>query len=147
MRPDTKRTVPMAWGYAMRVGPSTPTTPTARRGAAVRGEDEGDVAPSPRPGSRLPMKTRTVPAPATPLISSAEVGAVLERREHAAELLAVGELGRGHHVEQAVAEQLLDRRRRRTRGAPHDALADAASSRVRVGGVEPLEAARGLAGR
>ena len=38
----------------------------------------------------------------------AEVGAVLEGAEDAPELLALGELGRGHDVEQAVAEDLLD---------------------------------------
>ena len=56
-----------------------------------------------------------------------EVGAVLERREHAAELLALGELGGGHHVEQAVAEQLLDRGGVELLERAHDALADPAA--------------------
>src|SRR6476646_3895601 len=39
----------------------------------------------------------------------AQVGTVLESVEDAAELVALGELGCFHHVEQAVAEDLLDR--------------------------------------
>ena len=46
----------------------------------------------------------------------AEVGPVLEGGEDPPELVALGELGRLHDVEQAVAEDLLDRRPRRTRG-------------------------------
>ena len=61
------------------------------------------------------MKTCMPPEPATACDQLAEVGPVLERTEDAPELLALGELGGRHHVEQAVAEELLDERPRRTR--------------------------------
>ena len=35
MIPDTKRTVPIACAYDIRVGPRTPTTPIARPGRAI----------------------------------------------------------------------------------------------------------------
>ena len=55
----------------------------------------------------------------------AEVGAVLERREDLPKLVALGELRRLHDVEQAVAEDLLDRRRVVLADDADDALADA----------------------
>ena len=57
-----------------------------------------------------PMKTWIRPELGDVADELAEVGPVLEGREHAPELVALGELGRLHDVEQAVAEDLLDRR-------------------------------------
>ena len=132
MRPDTKRTVPMAWGYAMRVGPEHADHADAAARPAVRGEDERDVAH---------LLGRVLGADEDPHSAGAgdaadelaEVGAVLERREDAAQLLAVGELRRGHDVEQAVAEHLLDRRGVELVQRPDDALADAAGRASALG--------------
>ena len=121
----------------MRVGPSTPTTPTARPGPAVRGEHERDVRHL--LGRVLGADVDADAVRACDAVDElGEVDAVLERREHAAELLALGELGRGHHVEQAVAEQLLDRVGVELLEAAHDALADAAVERD--GGIGLVEA-------
>src|SRR5215213_1153733 len=54
-----------------------------------------------------------------------EVRPVLERGEDAAQLLAVSELGRAHHIEEAVAEDLLDGGAVVVPEQPHDALPDA----------------------
>ena len=55
------------------------------------------------------MKTWTVPRAGDAADELAEVGPVLEGVEDAPELVALGEFGRLHDVEQAVAEDLLDR--------------------------------------
>ena len=59
----------------------------------------------------------------------AEVGPVLERREDLAELVALGELRGLHHVEQPVAEDLLDRGRVVVAQDPDDPLADPGATR------------------
>ena len=66
----------------------------------------------------------------------AEVGPVLERREDAPQLVALGELRRGHHVEEADAEDLLDGRCVVLAKGADDALAD---QRGRVADVGLLE--------
>ena len=57
------------------------------------------------------MKTRRSAGPGDVLHQLAEVLAVLEGGEDPAQLLGRGELGLGHHVEEAVAEELLHGRR------------------------------------
>ena len=52
-----------------------------------------------------------IAGPGDVLDELAEVLAVLQHREDTAELLRHGELGLRHDVEEAVAEELLDRRR------------------------------------
>ena len=108
----------------MRVGPRTPTTPIAWPGAAVRGQDQRDVV---HLGPRVLRADQDVDGagPRDAPDELAEVGAVLERREDLAELVALGELGRLHHVEEAVAEDLLDRGRVVFAEDAHDPLADA----------------------
>ena len=87
-----------------------------------------------------PMKTRTSPARATALDEPAEVGPVLERREDPPKLVALGELRRLHHVEQPVAEDLLDRRGVELAERPDDPLADLPGERGgRVGLVVPCQ--------
>ena len=91
----------------MRVGPSTPTTPMARARSPVRREDERDVVHL----ERLVLaadEDLDLAAAGDAAHEVAEVGPVLERREDAPELVALGELRRLHDVEQAVAEDLLD---------------------------------------
>ena len=109
IRPDTKRTVPIACGIGHPRRPEHADDADAATRAPVRREDERHVrhllgrvlvadvdANGARPGDAGDQV--------------GEVGAVLEGGEDAAELLALRELRGRHHVEQAVAEQLLDRR-------------------------------------
>ena len=107
----------------MRVGPRTPTTPTARPGSPVRGEDERDVAHLLRRVLRADEDLDGADA-GHPVEELAEVGPVLEHREDPPELVAPLELGRLHHVEQAVAEDLLDHRRVIVADRGDHALAD-----------------------
>ena len=76
------------------------------------------------------MKTWTRPGAGDAADQLAEVGPVLEGREDAPELVALGELRRLHDVEQAVAEDLLDRRRVVLAQDPDDPLADPAGERL-----------------
>ena len=55
------------------------------------------------------MKTRTSSEVERRLHETAQVGPILEHAEHAAEVLRPRELGLLHHVQEALAEDLLDR--------------------------------------
>src|SRR3954451_22851234 len=91
----------------------------------VRRQDERDVVHLVR--SVLPTDVDHDPAgPGDASDEVAEIGPVLEGGEDAPELVALGELGRLHHVEQAVREDLLDRGRVVVADDPDDALAHAA---------------------
>src|SRR6185312_10849898 len=70
----------------------------------------------------------------------AEIGPVLERREDAPQLLALGELGLVHDVEQAIAVNLVDGGPVRLAQRPGDPLGNAAdeNSFAAVGPVELL---------
>src|SRR5215218_1668955 len=68
INPLTNRTVPIACGYAMRVGPRTPTTPTARPGRPY-GASTSETSAISSAGFSEPMNTRTVSEPATPSMS------------------------------------------------------------------------------
>ena len=108
----------------MRVGPRTPTTPIARPGRPY-GARTSETSRISSGWFSWPMKTWTRPGAGDAADELAEVGPVLEGAEDAAELVALGELGRLHHVEQAVAEDLLDGRRVVLADDLDDALADA----------------------
>ena len=94
-------------------------------------------------GFSAPMKTWMPARPGDAPDELAEVGPVLEGREDLAELVALGELRGLHDVEQAVAEDLLDRRRVVLAQDPDDALADAAGRCARSGSsaAQPRQAA------
>ena len=70
------------------------------------------------------MLFRSPPAGRDRADERAEVGPVLEGRKDAPELVALGELGRTHDVEEAVAEDLLDGLAVVLAEGPDDPLAD-----------------------
>ena len=114
----------------MRVGPRTPTTPIARPGRPY-GARTSETSRISSGWFSWPMNTWTRPGAGDAADELAEVGPVLEGAEDAAELLALGELGCLHDVEQAVAEDLLDRRGVVLADDLDDALADAPGEGVR----------------
>ncbi len=73
------------------------------------------------------MTTRDPPGTGDTADEFAQVGPVLEGREDLAQLVALREFRSFHHVEQAVREDLLDRRRVVVEQDPDDPLADATS--------------------
>ena len=131
----------------MRVGPSTPTTPIARPGRPY-GARTSETSCISIGWFSWPMKTRIRPALGDVADELAEVGPVLERREDPPQLVALGELGGVHDVEQAVAEDLLDRLGVVVLDDAHDPLADPAGERLEaVVATEPLDGRLGAGPR